>query len=53
MENTLIMMKLEYQYEKAGSTTAKDQGDGIVVDKHIYFQLKILKIQVRQSLHCK
>jgi len=42
-------MKLEYQYEKAGSTTAKDQGDGIAVVKHIYFQLKILKIQVRQN----
>jgi hypothetical protein len=47
MENTSIMMKLGYRYEKAGSTIVKDQGDGIAVVKHISSRSRIRKIQVR------
>jgi hypothetical protein len=53
MANTLIMMKLGYQFEKAGSITAKDQGDGIVVVKHISSQSRIHKILVRPISYYK
>lgn len=46
MENTLIMMKLEYLYEEAGSIMGNDQEDGIVVVKRTCYQWKIHKIQV-------
>jgi hypothetical protein len=53
MANTLITMKLGYQYEKAGFTIVKDQGDGIAVVKHISSRSRIHKILVRPISYYK